>query len=167
VSSPNVCITVLFKVDAFLRFISTIAALLTWQSFYCAAAPAAEKKCIPQQSQTHALRPESVKSQPTGEDASTVRPPSSTTNVSLRTKHIEASHKPDQETREIRTSSEGSHDGHDLEKGDATGEQVVATPIDPNIVDFDGPDDPEMAINWTKKQKWSTVGILSLLTFIT
>lgn len=39
--------------------------------------------------------------------------------------------------------------------------------IDPNIVDYDGPDDPENPYNWTKTRKWINGGFLSALTFIT
>ena len=38
---------------------------------------------------------------------------------------------------------------------------------DPNIVDFDGPDDPAKAVNWTSKKKWTIISILSVITFIT
>ena len=38
---------------------------------------------------------------------------------------------------------------------------------DPNIVDWDGPDDSEKAINWTNKKKWSNVAIISSVTFLT
>jgi hypothetical protein len=39
--------------------------------------------------------------------------------------------------------------------------------IDPNIVDYDGPDDPTNPYNWTKTRKWINGGFLSALTFIT
>ncbi|KIW01000.1 uncharacterized protein PV09_07518 [Verruconis gallopava] len=39
--------------------------------------------------------------------------------------------------------------------------------VDADIVDFDGPDDPENPYNWTKKRKWINGGFLSFLTFIT
>ncbi|KXX72914.1 Fluconazole resistance protein 1 [Madurella mycetomatis] len=35
-----------------------------------------------------------------------------------------------------------------------------------NIVDFDGPDDPEMAVNWPATRKWLNVFILATMTFI-
>lgn len=38
---------------------------------------------------------------------------------------------------------------------------------DPNIVDWDGPNAPEKAINWTNKKKWSNVAIISSVTFLT
>jgi len=44
-------------------------------------------------------------------------------------------------------------------------EEVEET--DPNIVDWDGPDDPENPKNWTDKKKWTNVAVLSILTVIT
>ncbi|XP_014561661.1 hypothetical protein COCVIDRAFT_22263 [Bipolaris victoriae FI3] len=38
---------------------------------------------------------------------------------------------------------------------------------DPNIVDFDGPDDPENPMNWTAFKKWGTVSLVSAITFLT
>ncbi|KAK9491022.1 major facilitator superfamily domain-containing protein [Lipomyces doorenjongii] len=36
-----------------------------------------------------------------------------------------------------------------------------------NIIDWDGPDDPEMAVNWPARRKWVTVILLSTLTLLT
>jgi multidrug resistance protein len=44
---------------------------------------------------------------------------------------------------------------------------TTADPADPNVVDFDGPDDPTYPTNWPKREKWGAVGVLSALTFIT
>ncbi|KAI1910027.1 hypothetical protein LOZ53_000189 [Ophidiomyces ophidiicola] len=38
---------------------------------------------------------------------------------------------------------------------------------DPNIVDWDGPDDPENPLNWTFKKKAIIVGSIAIITFIT
>jgi hypothetical protein len=38
---------------------------------------------------------------------------------------------------------------------------------DPNVVDFDGDDDPECALNWSLKKKWTMGGLLSAMTFVT
>jgi len=38
---------------------------------------------------------------------------------------------------------------------------------DPNIVDWDGPDDPENPMNWPMKKKWMNIAVLSILTIIT
>lgn len=38
---------------------------------------------------------------------------------------------------------------------------------DPNIVDWDGPDDPNNPQNWPAKKKWSIVAALGLMTLIT
>jgi len=39
--------------------------------------------------------------------------------------------------------------------------------VDPNIVDFDGPDDPENPMNFSSTTKAINVGIVSALTFVT
>ncbi|KXH43778.1 major facilitator superfamily transporter [Colletotrichum nymphaeae SA-01] len=38
---------------------------------------------------------------------------------------------------------------------------------DPNVVDWDGPDDPENPQNWPMKQKWLNIATISMLTFVT
>lgn len=42
-----------------------------------------------------------------------------------------------------------------------------AEETDPNVVSWDGPDDPQNPKNWTDKKKWTNVAILSFLTVIT
>lgn len=44
---------------------------------------------------------------------------------------------------------------------------TVADGRDPNIVDWDGPDDPMNPQNWSNKQKTVGVTLVSLITFIT
>jgi hypothetical protein len=38
---------------------------------------------------------------------------------------------------------------------------------DPNIVTWDGPDDPLNPMNWTMRKKWSNIAVLSFLTLLT
>lgn len=38
---------------------------------------------------------------------------------------------------------------------------------DPNIVDFDGPDDPQHPMNWGFTKKWGMVLLISAITFLT
>ncbi len=47
-----------------------------------------------------------------------------------------------------------------------TPRESTAVP-DENIVDWDGPNDSEKALNWTNKKKWSNVAIISSVTFLT
>lgn len=61
----------------------------------------------------------------------------------------------------LETDSEPtSRDGAADEKGDAESK-------DPNVVSWDGPDDPTNPMNWTMRKKWSNVAVLSILTIIT
>lgn len=59
----------------------------------------------------------------------------------------------------------GGAGGHEKE-GEHLGERDVKT-LDPNIVDWDGPDDPENPLNWSSGLKWGIVATISAITFIT
>lgn len=71
-----------------------------------------------------------------------------------------------------KASSDGSH--KDLEQGIAPDTRVTALPDkdaqesnDPNIVGWDGPDDPENPVNWSFKKKMATTVIISTITLVT
>lgn len=49
---------------------------------------------------------------------------------------------------------------------DVRGEPEVAAP-NPNIVDWDGPDDPANPLNWSAKKKWGIIGSIGVVTLIT
>ncbi|KAJ8112197.1 hypothetical protein OPT61_g5384 [Boeremia exigua] len=61
----------------------------------------------------------------------------------------------------------------DVEKGttpsssSTVGEKDEGPEQDPNIVDFDGPDDPQNPMNWSFAKKWGTVTLVSAITFLT
>lgn len=38
---------------------------------------------------------------------------------------------------------------------------------DPNIVSWDGPNDPDNPVNWSSGLKWSNVALVSAITFLT
>lgn len=38
---------------------------------------------------------------------------------------------------------------------------------DPNVIDWEGPDDPANPLNWPAKKKWSIIAALGAVTFIT
>lgn len=42
-----------------------------------------------------------------------------------------------------------------------------AHPVDPNVVSWDGPNDPENPMNWPSKLKWGNIAVVSAITFIT
>ncbi|TDZ27904.1 Efflux pump radE [Colletotrichum spinosum] len=46
-------------------------------------------------------------------------------------------------------------------------QQVKDADDDPNIVDWDGPDDPENPQNWPMKKKWLNIAAISILTLVT
>ncbi|GAB7351888.1 hypothetical protein MBLNU459_g2433t1 [Dothideomycetes sp. NU459] len=56
----------------------------------------------------------------------------------------------------------------DVEAGDAQLEkkQTIKSVQDPNLVTWDGPDDPENPKNWSKKRKWAATLVVSSFTFI-
>ncbi|ROW15939.1 hypothetical protein VPNG_02482 [Cytospora leucostoma] len=70
---------------------------------------------------------------------------------------------PDQPARSS-TSVEGQHDVSLSEESPAAEKSPV---LDPNIVDWDGPDDPGNPVNFSASVKALNFGIISLLTFIT
>ncbi|KAK0271390.1 hypothetical protein LTR91_025323 [Friedmanniomyces endolithicus] len=55
----------------------------------------------------------------------------------------------------------------DLEKGQPTTTAEEQEPVDPNIVDWSGPDDPENPMNFTATVKWGNIAVLSAMTFLT
>jgi MFS transporter, DHA1 family, multidrug resistance protein len=61
---------------------------------------------------------------------------------------------------------------NDLEKGDSEepspevqGDQTERPATDPNLIEWDGPDDPENPLNWPKSKKWITTCVLGSMTF--
>ncbi|KAI8939635.1 hypothetical protein NX059_003393 [Plenodomus lindquistii] len=56
-----------------------------------------------------------------------------------------------------------------VESGSVTGrdESENEPETDPNIVDFDGPDDPENPMNWKASKKWGMVTLIAAITFLT
>lgn len=62
---------------------------------------------------------------------------------------------------------------NDIEKGTSPGsitssnESEDEPPSDPDIVDFDGPDDPDNPMNWKASKKWGMVALISAITFLT
>lgn len=58
--------------------------------------------------------------------------------------------------------------GTDLEENTATAEkQESAEETDPNVIGWDGPNDPLNPMNWPDNKKWLNVAVLSVLTIIT
>ncbi|KMU82403.1 vitamin B6 transporter bsu1 [Coccidioides immitis H538.4] len=45
-------------------------------------------------------------------------------------------------------------------------ESLQRTPEKSNIVDWDGPDDPQNPINWSSVRRWMTITIVSVVTFL-
>ncbi|RYP71337.1 hypothetical protein DL770_008144 [Monosporascus sp. CRB-9-2] len=52
-----------------------------------------------------------------------------------------------------------------IEAGAAKEQEAIGT--DPNVVDWDGPDDQENPMNWSDKKKWLNIAVLSILTLVT
>ena len=53
------------------------------------------------------------------------------------------------------------------DKKEADVSEKPAVPVDPNVVDWDGPDDPENPINWPTGKKWTNISIMAAITFLT
>ncbi|WYZ36996.1 hypothetical protein EsH8_II_000502 [Colletotrichum jinshuiense] len=74
-------------------------------------------------------------------------------------KGINSTSASDLEGATIRPESGSGAEAGNRENADKEEEQ------DPNIVDWDGPDDPQNPQNWPMKMKWINVGLISMLTF--
>lgn len=61
----------------------------------------------------------------------------------------------------------GEADEKDLEVGSTSIDLDEPAPRDPNIVDWDGPDDPANPHNWPLRRKAITVALVSSITFVT
>ena len=59
--------------------------------------------------------------------------------------------------------------GMGKEKGDIISEEDEQDERerDPNVVTWDGPNDPLNPMNWTMKKKWTNIAVLSILTLVT
>ena len=57
--------------------------------------------------------------------------------------------------------------GHHSEDFDKKEPETGKTEVDPNIVDWDGPDDPKNPINWSEKLKWANIAVIASVTFLT
>lgn len=55
----------------------------------------------------------------------------------------------------------------DIEAGSTSVDLEEPGPQDPNIVDWDGPDDPANPQNWSTGKKAMTVCLVSSITFVT
>ena len=58
---------------------------------------------------------------------------------------------------------EAGHASEDSKKDPGT----RSTEVDPNIVDWDGPDDPKNPVNWSENLKWANVAVVASITFLT
>ncbi|KAI1658390.1 MFS general substrate transporter [Daldinia decipiens] len=65
-----------------------------------------------------------------------------------------------------RDSTIGTGSEQDVEAGVDNCEST-ADEKDPDVVDWDGPDDPENPANWSDKKKWLNIAILSIMTLVT
>ncbi len=57
--------------------------------------------------------------------------------------------------------NQSAHDSNRLDI--ATQEKA---PKDPNIVNWDGPDDPENPLNWSSSKKFGPISMVSLITML-
>ncbi|CAG8068321.1 unnamed protein product [Penicillium olsonii] len=71
---------------------------------------------------------------------------------------------PTASSRNIKTTSEEVDLEHGSSEADTKDPEI---PRDPNIVDWDGPDDPENPLNWTSKKKFGATMSIALITLLT
>lgn len=57
--------------------------------------------------------------------------------------------------------------GHRSEDSKKQEPETTKQELDTNIVDWDGPDDPQKPVNWPEKLKWANVAVIAAITFLT
>lgn len=60
-------------------------------------------------------------------------------------------------------------EGDDVERGSTPADDSQSGPRDPNLVDWDGPDDPMNPLNWPFRKKFvatATISVITLLTYV-
>lgn len=57
--------------------------------------------------------------------------------------------------------------GHRSEDSDKQEPETNKPEVDTNVVDWDGPDDPQKPTNWPEKLKWANVAVIAAITFLT
>ena len=57
--------------------------------------------------------------------------------------------------------------GHRNEELDKKELEMTKPDVDPDVVDWDGPDDPQNPVNWSEKLKWANVAVIASITFLT
>ncbi|OQD69968.1 hypothetical protein PENDEC_c028G00550 [Penicillium decumbens] len=74
-----------------------------------------------------------------------------------------------QDVQHVDDEKRSFHEKVDVEKGPTlgTGIEGKEEARDPNIVDWDGPDDPENPLNWTAKRKVTATVSIALITLLT
>ena len=65
------------------------------------------------------------------------------------------------------TELEGGHIDKANQPTLSTIDEKQQDPVDPNVVDWNGPDDPEKPTNWPASRKYGIVAIISTITFLT
>jgi len=112
---------------------------------------------------------------PAPESAAPARPkPSSDASSETMDKHsVKDQHNPLRRSRSnpiaaVDPATQFPHAGFDADDAtDLENGAVGSEKEDANIVDFDGPNDPQKAVNWSRKHKFSMLGLISVMTFIT
>jgi hypothetical protein len=59
-----------------------------------------------------------------------------------------------------------TEDVQDKVQREFTAARVNEPAADPNIVDWDGPDDPANPMNWSERRKWTTVTVVSSISWV-
>lgn len=69
------------------------------------------------------------------------------------------------------TDQRGSYDLEGGRQNFSPTKTAVESPYeeaaDPNIVSWDGPNDPDNPLNWSSGLKWSNIALVSAITFVT
>ena len=73
----------------------------------------------------------------------------------------------DPEKDDLRQTTDDADPEKAVQLSEKEAQASAPTEVDPNIVDWDGPDDPQNPLNWSATQVNLTIFFLSMLTFVT
>jgi hypothetical protein len=71
------------------------------------------------------------------------------------------------EQGDIEKQIQGSQSSHSENFNQRSDCDSDITSPDPELIDFDGPDDPYNPYNWSRSKKWRHGGLLSVMSFVT
>lgn len=74
--------------------------------------------------------------------------------------------RPQRDNKAQQTSRHDTSESEKRQQADQDEKEDGKEEKDPNVVDWDGPDDPTNPLNWSKKRKWGIAVCMGLMTLV-